>query len=138
MIDLDFTFFIQFVNFVITLVVLNFLLIRPIRDIIAKRKTYMSGMVDDADQFIEQAESKLENYQKQLTEARAEGTLKRNTLKEEGLSQEKSILTAAGEDASRTLKSEQESVASQMKEAMQELKGQINELATEATNKILA
>ncbi|MBU1003836.1 MAG: ATP synthase F0 subunit B [Proteobacteria bacterium] len=137
MIDLDSTFFIQFLNFIITLVVLNFLLIRPIRDIISKRNSAMSSMVDDAESFTNTAEDKLKKYHKQLDETRVAGTSKRNGLKEEGLTQEKGILTAAGEQAAVTVKAERETVAGQVSSAMDALKGQVDALAGKVTTKVL-
>lgn len=138
MIDLDSTFFIQFINFVITLVVVNFLLIRPIRDIIAKRNDHMSGMVDSAETFTADAENKLKDYQKQLDAARQEGTAKRNTLKDEGSAEEKTILSAAGEKAASTLKAERDAVASEVDTAMTGLKGQVDALAGKVADKVLA
>ncbi|BBD09663.1 ATP synthase F0 subunit B [Desulfovibrio ferrophilus] len=137
MIDLDSTFFIQFLNFIITLVVLNFLLIRPIRDIISRRNDAMSAMVDEAENFTNSAEGKLKNYQKQLDEARIAGTEKRNGLKDEGTAQEKGILSAAGEQASATLKAERETVAGEVRTAMDGLKGQVDALAGKAADKVL-
>lgn len=137
MIDLDSTFFIQFVNFVVTLVVLNFLLIRPIRDIIKKRNDAMSAMVDEAENFTASADEKLKNYQKQLDEARAAGTEKRNGLKDEGSAQEKTILSAAGEEASATLKAERATVAGEVSSAMDGLKGQVDALAGKVADKVL-
>ena len=138
MIDLDSTFFIQFVNFVFTLVVLNFLLIRPIREIIKRRNDAMSAMVDEAENFSASAEEKLKNYQKQLDAARHAGTDKRNSLKDEGTAQEKSILSAAGTEASATLKAERETVAGEVRTAMDGLKGQVDALAGKVAAKVLA
>lgn len=138
MIDLDSTFFIQFVNFVITLLVLNFLLIRPIRDIIAKRNAHMSTMVDETEKFSSNAEDKLSDYKKQLDQARAEGTAKRNGLKDEGVAEEKGILGAAGQEAAATLKSERQAVASEVDSAMGALKAQVAPLADKVVGKVLA
>ncbi|WP_461209656.1 ATP synthase F0 subunit B [Desulfocurvus sp. DL9XJH121] len=137
MIDLDYTFFIQFVNFIVTLAVLNFLLIRPIRDIISKRNSHMSKMVDDAEEFAADAEAKLKNYEKQLHDARAAGTERRNGLKDEGSAQEKNILSAAGQEAAGALKAEREAVATEMSAAMGELQGRVDMLAGKVADKVL-
>lgn len=137
MIDLDSTFFIQFLNFTISLIVLNFLLIRPIRDIIKKRNDAMSTMVDEAENFTNSAEEKLQNYHKQLDQTRIAGTQKRNEMKDEGVAQEKGILSAAGEQASATLKAEREIVVGQVSSAMTALKGQVAALAGKVSAKVL-
>jgi len=138
MIDLDYTFFIQFGNFILTLGVLNFLLIRPVRNMISKRNDHMAGMVDSAEKFTSDAETKLKDYQKQLDAARQEGTTKRNALKDEGSAEEKGILSAAGEKAAAALKAERQTVASEVESAMSGLKGQVDALAGKVTDKVLA
>ena len=73
MIDLDYSFFIQLVNFIITLVVLNILLIDPIRKIIKKRQEVMAEKLGKIEQFTGQAEGKVKDYQAALDEARRQG-----------------------------------------------------------------
>ena len=51
MIDLDFSFFVQFVNFIITLLVLNILLFGPIRAVIKKRGELMAEKLGKVEQF---------------------------------------------------------------------------------------
>lgn len=137
MIDLDISFFIQFGNFVITLIVLNYLLVGPVREVIKKRKDKMAGLVEDSEKFTAEAEQKLENYSKALDEARAEGTSKRVALKDEGSTEEKSILSAAGSEAAATLKAERETVEAEVKTAMDGLKAQIDGLAGKVADKVL-
>lgn len=137
MIDLNYTFFVQFVNFIITLFVLNYLLVSPIREIIKKRKEKMGGLVDSAEQFTADAETKVANYQKALDEARQQGADKRAGLKDEGSNEEKSILSAAGEKAAETLKAERKAVEAEVESAMSGLKGQVEALAGKAVAKVL-
>ncbi|MDY7000992.1 MAG: ATP synthase F0 subunit B, partial [Thermodesulfobacteriota bacterium] len=84
MIDLDVTFFYQFVNFIIILIVLNFLLVRPIRDIIKKRNDILAGYVSEAEKFTAEADEKLKNYNAALDEAKAAGVEERNQFKDQG------------------------------------------------------
>ena len=69
MIDLDVTIFVQLANFLITLVVLNYLLIKPVRDQIAARSALTSGYASDIERFTSQAEEKLSDSQTALQEA---------------------------------------------------------------------
>ncbi|MEW5774057.1 MAG: ATP synthase F0 subunit B [Thermodesulfobacteriota bacterium] len=138
MIDLDTSVYIQFINFVITLVVLNLLLIRPVREIIRKRAEKMSGLLQGAEAFTASAEQKLAGYQKALDEARAAGAEARNALREQGVSKEKEILEAAGADAAATLSSAKERAASEAKTARDGLKARVGSLAQKVADKILA
>ncbi len=137
MIDLDSTIFVQFLNFVITLFVLNFLLVDPIRKIIKQRKDLMGGMVGDTEKFVADAEGKLANYHKALDAARIEGSDKRSALKEAGSAQEKDILSAAGQDAAEVLRTERAAVEAETGSAMSDLKGQVDALAGKVVAKVL-
>jgi len=137
MIDLNYTFFVQFVNFVITLFVLNYLLVAPIREIIRQRKGVMGGLLGDTEKFAAQAETKLANYRKALDEARMAGADKRTSLKAQGAEKEKDILTAAGQEAAEVLKAERVAVESEVRTAKADLEGRIGPLADKAIAKVL-
>lgn len=138
MIDLDTSFFIQFINFTITLVVLNLLLIRPVREIIRKRAEKMSGLLSGAEAFTAQAEEKLAGYQKSLDEARAAGADSRNALRDAGLAQEKQILETAGAEAAATMTEAKGRAVSEAKAAGEALRAQVGSLAQKVADKILA
>jgi len=138
MIDLDYTIFVQFINFVITLVVLNFILIKPVRGIIKKRADTMSNLLDGAEEFNAKAEEKLTGYAKALDEARAQGTAERNTVKDAGLEQEKEILSAASSKAQAKLGEERKAINEEADTATAALKGQVDAMATKVAGKILA
>ena len=138
MIDLDSSIYIQFINFVITLVVLNFILIRPVREIIRKRAEKMSGLLAGAEDFTARAEEKLAGYQKSLDEARAAGTEARNALREQGVAKEKEILEAAGAEAAATLTGAKDLAAKEAGAARDGLKAQVISLAQKVADKILA
>ena len=138
MIDLDTSIVIQFINFLITLVVLNLLLIRPIREIIRKRAEKMSGLLQGAENFSARAADKLAGYQQSLDEARAAGTETRNSLREQGVAQEKDILEAAGADAAATLAEAKNRAEQEAGEARKSLQAQVGVLARQVADKILA
>ena len=66
MINFDISFVIQLVNFIITLLVLNLLLIKPVRGIIKKRNDLMAGRVDEINKFTDSATAKMSDYEAQL------------------------------------------------------------------------
>ncbi len=137
LISFDQTFFIQLVNFLITLVVLNFLLIRPVRNQIAARKTLTEGYAADAARFAQEADVKLRSYEEALSAARVEAGKSRELAKKEGLREEQDLLAAAQADAQRFLQSSRSDVARQMKEAGDALAARVDSLAASAVSKIL-
>lgn len=137
MINIDETFFIQLMNFLITLVALNLLLIRPIREIIKKRGDLMADQADKIDGFNSSAERKVKDYEAALVDARKQGVEIRNAKKDEAAVEEHAIMGAAGEEAAATMKAAQVEIAKEVDSAMGSLKNEVGTFATQATNKIL-
>lgn len=138
MIDLDYTLIVQFINFVITLVVLNFILIKPVRGIIKKRADTLGNLLSGAEEFNAKAEEKLTGYQKALDEARAQGTAERNAVKEAGLEKEKEIISAASGEAQAKLAEQRKAISQEADTATAALKGQVDAMAAKVAGKILA
>ncbi|MDK2957010.1 MAG: F-type H+-transporting ATPase subunit b [Desulfovibrionales bacterium] len=137
MVTPDKTFFIQLVNFIITLLVLNLLLFRPIREIIKKRAEIMNGRLDDIERFNGDAKSKLANYEKALDEARRSANTLRAEKRAEGLAEEKDFLEVAGKEAADSLKTARGEIDAQMRKAKDALAGEVKKFAQQATDKIL-
>jgi F-type H+-transporting ATPase subunit b len=138
MIDLDITLFIQLVNFLITVVVLNVLLIKPVREQIAARATLTSAYTADIEKFTAEASEKISGYEAALRESRAKAALAREAIKAEGLDQEKQLLEAAHSEAFTYLHSAREKTVKEAQAAMKSLRSQVNTFAAQAMNKILA
>lgn len=137
MIDLDYSFYIQLANFLITLMVLNFLMFGPIREIIKRRAELMKGQMGKIEQFAEQADSKMKGYEKALDEARRAGLELRSEFKEQAQEEEQKILSGAGKDAAATLKIARDELSSEKNEAMKALAGQVDGFAQKVTAKVL-
>mgnify|MGYP003592716123 CR=1 FL=1 len=137
MIDLDVTLFIQLANFLFTLVVLNFLLIRPVRQQIAARSALTSGYLSDIEKFNAEAAMKVSAYELSLAEARAKASLTRDALRAEGQTQEQALIQTAQSEAQAYLQSSKAQVAADAKAAMNTLLSQVNVYAAKAVDKIL-
>ncbi len=138
MIDLDFTAVIQFVNFLITMVVLNYLLINPIRRIIKQRKETMAQMQGVINTARDTSEDKLENYNKSLLDYRAKAAKEREELRNNALAREREITEAALADTQARLQKARAEISAQVEAAMTELRQNVPNLAKEAASKILA
>lgn len=133
----DITFVIQAVNFLVALAIVYFMIIKPILGIIDKRNEHLAGMLADAESFSESAESKIKSYEAALLEARAAGTDERNKFKDEGVAEEKKLVEAAHKDAADTMAQARDTIAGEVKTAMESLKGQVDSLADKLTVKVL-
>ncbi len=137
LIEFDQTFLIQLVNFLVTLIVLNFLLIKPVRNQIAARKALTEGCAADITRFTQEADAKLGGYEETLSAARAEAGKAREAAKEEGRKREQQVLATAQADAQAFLQASRADTAKSMKAAGDALGAQVDAFASQAISKIL-
>lgn len=137
MIDLDYSFFVQLVNFLITIYVLNTFLIRPLRGQIKERADLMADRMGEIEKFGAQAEGKMKDYEAALEAARKSGMEVRAQFKVQAEGEEVKLVESANQQAASTLKAARETIAVQVKEAMAKLKGEVTNYAQRATKKIL-
>ena len=137
LIEFDNTFLIQLAKFLITLVVLNFLLIKPVREQIAARKALTDGQAADITRFTQTAEAKLVGYEETLSVARTEASKTREATKEDGRKRERELLTAAQADAQTFLQAARADTAREMKAAGDALAARVDTFASQALSKIL-
>lgn len=137
MLTIDHTLLIQLANFLVTLVVLNYLLIKPIREQIAKRDALTAEYADSIEQFTSAASQKLADYESSLAEARSRASLARESLKAEGAAAEQEVILAAQQKAQAFLRSSREQTAKEAQAAMNSLLSQVKGFAETAMNKII-
>jgi F-type H+-transporting ATPase subunit b len=138
MIDLDWTFFMQLVNFLIILTVLNLILYRPIRGIIKKRAEVMSEKLGTIEDFAAKAEAKLESYKTALSGARVEAQQVRVTLKTEGVAVESSVLAEAGAEAAEKVAAARKEIDGQKQAALKALREGVASHAKNVADKVLS
>ena len=138
MIDLNATFFVQLVNFVLILILLNVILIGPIRRVLKKRAEFMASQMEGIESFTTSADTKLKDYESALDAARVAATAGRMAMKAEGQAKEKELLDAAGADAVAKLQVAKAEIASQSAAAKKALEGKVSGLASKAVARVLA
>ena len=99
MIDINYSLFIQMANFLIFLIVMNFVLYRPIRRIVAERKRMISEKQESVESLEAQAKAALLEYDQKLQESRSMGFQRIQELKAAGYEQEKELLREISEQA---------------------------------------
>ena len=95
MVDLNITLWIQLANFLVTLVVLNYLLISPIRKIIRKRKDNVEGLIGEIEAFTAEKQQLLDEYESELRKAREAAAIYRKDGKVMGELERARIFDAA-------------------------------------------
>jgi F-type H+-transporting ATPase subunit b len=125
------------VNFFIAVVVLNYLLIRPIRDIIRQRKAKMGDMLASAEAFAGSADEQLANYQNSLSRARQEAAQARADARSDALNAQQALVTEAGKRAQEQVAQAKNNILQEMQGARTVLAKQIKPLAAKAVDRML-
>ncbi len=137
MIELNTTFFIQLVNFLLLLCILNFVLYRPIRGILKKRKEHYNQSIHETENFCTQAKEQVRTYQEQLGQAHQNAMEKRQELKDRAYQEEQTLLSEAGKSAADSLQTAKQRIATEQNEALSILQAQIQNYAHSAAQKIV-
>lgn len=137
MIKLDWTLFLQFANFMLLLLVLNALLYKPLRAVLAARKATIDGDLAKARALDEEIQAQVAEYEAKLQEARQRGSQERMALRQAALAEEAKMLGAANEKASQRLQSLKEQVAGEAETARQGLRSETEALARQVAGKVL-
>jgi F-type H+-transporting ATPase subunit b len=137
MLEVNSTLLIQIFNFLLLIFLLNLLLFKPIRGILAKRNNEMTGM----DRTIRDYEDRALHHENGIEQgtvlARKEGFQEKERLKEEGIEGEKSLLKDANSSVEARInqaKKELESKLAGMKESLDE---QVSVFSKEFAEKVL-
>ena len=137
MIKLDWTIFLQFFNFVVLMFLLNIILYRPLRRIIAQRRETVAGDHARARDLAAQIDEKMARYQDQLQDAKQKGAAEKAQLRRQAAEQEATILGAAHEEASAQLQTIKGQVAAEAAQAREALKTETDTLAGMIAGKVL-
>jgi F-type H+-transporting ATPase subunit b len=136
-IAIDYSLFIQIVNFLILMIALNIFLYRPLRNMIRHRKDTFQGLEDDIAGLGEQADQQTHQIESSLAEAQRSGYHKKDEIKEEGLEEEKTILAEAAEEADVVIQRIREQIAGEIGQARRDLTAQLDLFSQELAQKVL-
>lgn len=137
MISVDWTLGLQFLNFIVLLVVLNKLLYRPLKKIIAERAETVTGSHAAAKNLEAAIEEKMQRYQQQLSDAKIQANEERNKLKKAANEEEAKILQEAQGKAATRMQAIKTQVGKEADEASKTLKKEAGSLAGLIATKIL-
>lgn len=137
MIKLDWTLFLQFINFVILMAVLNALLFKPLRAALQARREAIEGSRAKVQDIDEQVQAQIARYEAQLQEARQQGAQERATLRKAAQEEEARILGEANQKSAVKLQTIKEQIQVEVGVARQALRNETEALAKEIAGKVL-
>ena len=129
--------FIQFVNFVLLVFILNALLYRPIRQAIKQREEKINQDREEANRLAKEAEIRLNEWNKGLEEAKKAGLEKQGELMKGAKDEERAIITKVREETEDFIKKMRAEMAKDIEAARETLKTQAEAFSLEIAEKIL-
>ncbi len=137
MINPDITLIIQMVNFLILLFVLNFILFRPIRNIIKERNQIIQNFNSDITSLTDEAQDSMERFEQKVLEAKKEGMAQVSKMKGEGGQAEEELIAATNTEVQAKIEEARKKVASDIQEARNQLQTQVQAFSVAVTEKVL-
>lgn len=114
------------------------LLFKPVQNMIDSRQKEIDDLYADADRSKAEAEALKTQYEGQLSEANAERERILKAAHQRAQQQQETMLREAQEQAARTLKRADEQIELEKKQARNELKNEVSDMAVQIAGAVLA
>ncbi len=137
MIEVNWTLFLQFANFMILMAVLNALLFKPLRAALQARKETIEGSKAKVQDIDEQVQAQIARYEAQLQDARQQGAQERSALRKTAQEEEGRILGGANQKAAEKLQTIKAQIQEEADAARQALRNETEALAKDIAGKVL-
>ncbi len=133
----NWTTFLQAANFILLVFLLNFVLYRPIRNILKQRKEKVDGLEQTIQGSTSDLAEKESTYAAGIREARKKGMLEKEALVQAATDEEKQILEKINADALEELNAVKAKVKQEAEAAKAALLEEVDTFANEIGKKIL-
>lgn len=137
MITIDLAFVFQLVNFLLLMLVLNFLLYRPLRRVIAERDGEIAAARKKAVEVDREVQEQVAAYEARMREVKSTVSAERASLKKEALAEEGAIIEKARAEAAGSLDAIKAQVAKEAADARTILQEQARVLSRDICEKVL-
>ncbi len=137
MIDINITLLIQMVSFLVFVFLMNMVLYRPIRRIVAERQSRIEAQQQDIDNAEAEKTAAIEEFDSKIQEARMLGRQRIQELKAAAYEQEKDMMQKAAEDGAAQLQVLRARIQKDVAKASKELKTQVKAFSVDLAQKIL-
>lgn len=137
MIELNWTLFIQIINFLLLVFLLNKVLYKPIRGALADREARINGYETDISMLSGNCQQVQGDIQAEITTARKIGFEKREMIKKEGSDAEGSLLERVKKETEAEWEQMEKKIKDDMAAAREALRPQAQSFAEDLAAKIL-
>jgi len=137
MINPDITLLIQMINFLALLVILNFILFRPIRKVIKERNQIMQDFNSDITSLTDEAQESMNQFERKILEARKEGMSRIESMKDQGEEAEAELISATNQEVQAKVEEARKRIESDIQDARDQLQTQVQAFSVAVSEKIL-
>ena len=137
MITIDITMVIQIINILVLIGVLNVVLYRPVRTMLAKREDRVDSLEKEIETFHKNVELRQEEISKKMQESRSKAKEELESARSSAQLSGNEILAKIREEANAAKALQLSEIEKQFAAARDELKGQVDGFAAEIAGKIL-
>jgi len=137
MISVDGSLFIQIINFVFLIWILNMLVYKPIRKVLSERKDKISGLEGSIDSIHNDAMEKNDAFASGIKEARARGFKEKESLVSAATEEEREVIAGINRKAQENLEEIRSQIAKDAENVRDALQKEIDEFADAIGRKIL-
>ena len=137
MVSLDGSLFIQIVNFIFLIFVLNIILYKPIRKVLIQRKEKITGLEQRIDTVGKDIKEKDDAFSQGIKEARAKGLNEKGILLQEGADEEREITEKINKKAQANLAEIRAKIAKDVESVSESLRQELDSFANAIGQKIL-
>jgi F-type H+-transporting ATPase subunit b len=137
MIKIDGSLFIQMVNFLFLIWIMNVILYKPIRNVLIRRKEKMGGLEQNIVSAVSDAKEKADAFANGIKEARSRGMKEKDALIQEAAQEEKRIVEEINQKAQANMMEIRKKISKEAEGVQASLQKEIDSFAQAIGEKIL-
>lgn len=137
MVSVDYSLLVQIVNFILLVLILNVVLYKPIRGVLAKRRETIDGLNASIDASSVGVREKEEAFAAGIKEARTKGVQLKDALIEEATGEERRIVGEITRRAQEDLSAVRDRISQEVVAVRESLQSEVDDFAKAMGEKIL-
>lgn len=137
MIDFNYTFFYQIANFILLIIILNFILYKPLLKILDARTEKLAAADQEVKDLNASVERRVAEYEEKIRLAKLEAMNQRNEIQKDGSEQAKQIIDATRAELAKIVEEFQGKLDQEISQAKLVLKNQSAGISSEIAEKVL-
>jgi F-type H+-transporting ATPase subunit b len=137
MLNIDWTFIVSLINFLVLLFLLNVILFKPLLKIFKEREDSVKGDLEAARNMTDKREESIASLNRELAESRSKAKEIFESLKNEAVTKQKEVHTAAEAEAASILEKARAEIRAEADKARKALSADVDKFSDEIVRKLV-